>query len=154
MKKSLPLCAAGLLALLPTLSMAQPPACAMPGQTMNRAWAEDFSEQWAAHWNALEIDAVVAHLADDSEMRSPLAVRLRGQTTINGKEAIRDYWNEAYGSLDNPDLQVRALSWDPAICRLNIWWTANTSSGQTRASEFMDFGADGKIVRGEAFYGQ
>lgn len=154
MKKSLPLWAVGALALVPALGMAAQPGCAIPGQVMDRAWAEGFSEQWAAHWNALEIDAVVAHLSDDSQMRSPLAVRLRGAHTVSGKEAIRRYWNDAYGSLNQPDLRVLALSWDPAICRLNIWWTANTTSGLTRASEFMDFGADGKIVRGEAFYGQ
>lgn len=118
----------------------------------SHASAERFVSEWAANWNRLDIDAVVAHLADDSSMRSPFATELTGSALVQGRDAIRGYWHKAYGALAAPNLQVETFSWDPAICRLNIWWTADTRSGATRASEYMDFNADGKVISGEAFY--
>lgn len=120
----------------------------------DRAAAAAFVSQWAADWNRIDIAAVVAHLSDDARMRSPLATRLTGDPVVTGRDAIARYWHSAYGSLSEPNLQVDSFAWDPAICRLNVWWTADTGSGPTRASEFMDFTADGLIHYGEAFYGQ
>lgn len=132
------------------------PVCNALGTTdpMTRAAAGQFATQWAAHWNRLEIDAVVAHLDEQAEMRSPIALTLTGDTMVKGREAIRDYWQRSYGALKNPNLSIEAFAWDGETCRLNIWWNATTSSGLTRASEFMDFGGDGRITRGEAFYGK
>lgn len=124
------------------------------GKVMSRELAGKFSGDWARLWNALEIDAVVSHLAPNATMRSPIALRMTGDATIRGKDAIRKYWHDSYGNAKNPQLTVHSFSWDPQICRLNIWWSANTQSGPVRASEFMDFGTDGKITNGEAFYGK
>ena len=101
----------------------------------DRAAAAAFVSQWTADWNRIDIAAVVAHLSDDARMRSPLAARLTGEPVVSGREVIARYWHTAYGSLSEPNLQVEAFAWDPAICRLNVWWTADTSSGPTRASE-------------------
>ncbi|MGI3130256.1 nuclear transport factor 2 family protein [Halopseudomonas pachastrellae] len=140
-----------LLAALAVCSAEAAADCKSP--FAERAQAGHFVEQWARDWNRLDIDAVVAHLSPDARMRSPLAQHLTGQTEVQGKEAITRYWRSAYGSLSAPELQVDAFAWDPEICRLNIWWRAQTASGPTRASELMDFNNAGQIEYGEAFYG-
>jgi len=122
----------------------------MGGQAMDRAAAGHFVEAWCASWCKVDIDAVVAHFADTAEMRSPLALKLTGSAVVAGAENIRAYWRKAYGDIASADLKILNWSWDAAIARLTVWWQL----GDTRASEFMDFDAVGRVVRSEAFYGK
>lgn len=117
---------------------------------MDRVAAERFVAAWCANWCRVDIDAVVAHFADDAQMRSPLALSLTGSATVTGAENIRAYWREAYGHVESADLKILSWSWDEVIARLTVWWQL----GDTRASEFMDFDDAGRVVRSEAFYGK
>lgn len=119
-------------------------------QVMDRAAAGRFVELWCANWCKVDIDAVVAHFADDAEMRSPLALKLTDSPVVAGADNIRTYWQRAYGHIESADLKVLVWSWDEAIARLTVWWQL----GDARASEFMDFDCDGRVVRSEAFYGK
>ena len=122
----------------------------MSKQTMDRAAAGRFAEAWCANWCKVDIDAVVSHFADSAEMRSPLAIKLTGAPVVAGLENIRAYWRKAYGHIESADLKILSWSWDDTIARLTVWWQL----GDTRASEFMDFDAAGRVVRSEAFYGK
>ena len=122
----------------------------LSAQKMNRAAAERFVAAWCASWCKVDIDAVVAHLAENAQMRSPLALTLTGSPVVAGIENIRAYWRKAYGHIESADLRILSWSWDNAIARLTVWWQL----GDTRASEFMDFDATGRVVRSEAFYGK
>jgi limonene-1,2-epoxide hydrolase len=122
----------------------------MSGQVMDRAGAARFVEAWCANWCKVDIDAVVAHFAERAQMRSPLAIKLTGSAVVAGAENIRAYWQKAYGHIESADLKILSWSWDEAIARLTVWWQL----GDTRASEFMDFDRDGRVVSSEAFYGK
>jgi limonene-1,2-epoxide hydrolase len=122
----------------------------MSGQVMDRATAGRFVEAWCANWCKVDIDAVVAHFAEGAEMRSPLALKLTESPIVAGVDNIRAYWQRAYGGIESADLKILAWSWDDTIARLTVWWQL----GDTRASEFMDFDDDGRVVRSEAFYGK
>ena len=116
----------------------------------DRAAAGRFVAAWCANWCKVDIDAVVAHFADNAEMRSPLAIKLTGSPVVAGAENIRAYWQKAYGAIESADLKILNWSWDEAIARLTVWWQL----GDVRASEFMDFDGTGRVVRSEAFYGK
>ena len=60
----------------------------MSGRTMDRAAAERFVAAWCASWCRVDIDAVVAHFADDAQMRSPLALSLTGSPVVTGADAL------------------------------------------------------------------
>lgn len=122
----------------------------MTGRTMNRAAAEPFVAAWCASWRKVDIEAVVAHLAADAQMRSPLALTLTGSAVVAGAENIRAYWKKAYGHIESAALKILSWSWDDTIARLTVWWQL----GDTRASEFMDFDNAGRVIRSEAFYGK
>ncbi|MCK1384216.1 nuclear transport factor 2 family protein [Bradyrhizobium sp. 21] len=122
----------------------------MSALKMDRTAAERFVAAWCASWCRVDIDAVVAHFADNAEMRSPLALTLTGSSTVSGAENIRAYWRKAYGHIESAELKILSWSWDAAIARLTVWWQL----GDTRASEFMDFDDAGRVVRSEAFYGK
>ena len=122
----------------------------MNGKITDRAAAGRVVAAWCANWCKVDIDAVVAHFADNAEMRSPLALKLTESPVVAGAENIRAYWRKAYGHVASADLKILNWSWDDTISRLTVWWQL----GDTRASEFMDFDAAGRVVRSEAFYGK
>lgn len=122
----------------------------MSAGKMSSAAAGPFVAAWCASWCKVDIDAVVAHFADDAQMRSPLALELTGSPVVTGAENIRAYWRRAYGHIESADLKILSWSWDETISRLTVWWRL----GGTRASEFMDFDDAGRVVRSEAFYGK
>jgi ketosteroid isomerase-like protein len=63
---------------------------------MNHEEAVAFAERWAKNWNAHDIEAVLAHFADDAVFTSPLAERVFPDSAgvIRGKDALRQYWAE------------------------------------------------------------
>lgn len=122
----------------------------MEGAVLDRDSAGRFVVAWQANWCRVDIDAVVAHFAEDAEMRSPLAMKLTASPIVKGAENIRRYWRQAYGHIQSADLKILSWSWDGAISRLTVWWQL----GDTRASEFMDFDTEGRVTRSEAFYGK
>jgi hypothetical protein len=122
----------------------------MDTRVVDRETAGRFVVAWQTHWCKVDIDAVVAHFADDAEMRSPLALKLTGSPVVKGAENIRRYWRQAYGHIQSADLKILSWSWDEALSRLTVWWQL----GDTRASEFMDFDPAGRVKRSAAFYGK
>ncbi len=56
-----------------------------------------FAEQWVQAWNAHDVEAVLAHFADDVVFTSPVAARVLPETggVVRGKDALRDYWTTA-----------------------------------------------------------
>ncbi len=69
-----------------------------------------FADQWIKAWNARDVEAVLAHYADDVVFTSPTAVRVVPESggTIGGKEALRSYWTLALGG--NPDLHFELVA--------------------------------------------
>jgi hypothetical protein len=65
-----------------------------------------FAELWIEAWNARDIDAVLAHYAEDVTFTSPLAARVIPESggVVRGKEALRTYWTRALQG--NPDLHL------------------------------------------------
>jgi len=122
----------------------------MDAGVMDRDAAGRFVGEWQRNWCKVDIDAVVAHFAEDAEMRSPLALKLTESPVVKGAENIRRYWQQAYGHIESADLKILSWSWDSAISRLTVWWQL----GEARASEFMDFDQAGRVMRSEAFYGK
>lgn len=56
--------------------------------------AERFAAEWIAAWNSHELEAILAHYAEDVEARSPIIARLTGDPSgiIRGKDALRAYF--------------------------------------------------------------
>ncbi|MGI5223810.1 nuclear transport factor 2 family protein [Actinoallomurus sp. CA-142502] len=70
--------------------------------------ARKFVDGWLAAWNAHDLDALLAHFADDVTFRSPVAAQLLGgDGVIRGKEALRAYWSEGLRRI--PDLRFEVV---------------------------------------------
>jgi ketosteroid isomerase-like protein len=76
---------------------------------VNQEEALDFARRWVKNWNDHDIEAVLAHFADDVVFTSPLAERLFPESggVISGKDALRRYWAE--GLRRGPGLRFELL---------------------------------------------
>ena len=108
-----------------------------------------FSRAWLADWNSHDLDAIVAHYAEDVVFRSPKVARYTGGVTdvLTGKDALRAYF--AAGLAFRTELHFsRALPcWDKSGVAL-IYAGEDGST----AVETMTLDADGRVAEARVFY--
>jgi len=108
-----------------------------------------FSRGWVDAWNAHDVDAVLAHFADDVLFTSPVAARVVPESggVIRGKAALRRYWTTALGRL--PDLHFTVEDVYAGVDTIVITYR-NQAGG--RVNEVLRFGADGLVIEGHGTY--
>ncbi|MFZ3573512.1 nuclear transport factor 2 family protein [Streptomyces sp. BH097] len=75
---------------------------------MDHVTARTFVDSWVTAWNAHDLDALLAHFADDVTFRSPVAAQLLGgDGVMRGKDALRAYWEEGLRRI--PDLRFEVV---------------------------------------------
>jgi len=76
---------------------------------MDNASAQAFADAWITAWNTRDLDAVLAHYAEDVVFTSPMAsFLLEGSDgVIRGSTALRDYWSQALDRI--PDLRFELI---------------------------------------------
>jgi ketosteroid isomerase-like protein len=63
---------------------------------LDLAQAKGIAEDWCAAWNRRDLEAVLAHYADDVELNSPKVVERLGTASgwLKGKDRLRAYFAE------------------------------------------------------------
>ncbi|MGO9956006.1 MAG: nuclear transport factor 2 family protein [Solirubrobacteraceae bacterium] len=76
---------------------------------MDHTEANDFVRSWLEAWNAHDVEAVMAHFAEDVTFTSPVAARIvnGSQGVVRGKAALRNYWREGLARI--PDLRFELV---------------------------------------------
>jgi ketosteroid isomerase-like protein len=120
---------------------------------MDREAAAAYASAWAEAWNRRDLDAILAHFADDVVFSSPRALDAVGAPTVRGKRALRRYWEIALERVRVLQFSVERVIWDEAARELAIVYDREVDARRDRAAEVLHFGADGKVIRGEVFYG-
>ena len=107
-----------------------------------------FADQWAAAWNAHDIEAVLSHFHDNATFTSPFARRLLPDTggRLVGKPAIREYW--ATGMPLIPDLHFTIEAVFAGVDHLVILYTNQRG---VRVSELLKFEGD-LVIEGHGTY--
>ena len=113
----------------------------------------DFAARWIAHWNARDIESVLAHFAEDAQFVSPIAYRFVGRATLGNKEEIRAYWQAGLARISTIEFTLDHASWDERRRALTVVYQARLDDDVKRACEIMLFDESGRQIRGEAFYG-
>jgi ketosteroid isomerase-like protein len=64
---------------------------------IDRTFAEHFAKEWIDAWNAHDLDAILAHYADDVVFHSPRIALVMGEQIdlVAGKPALARYWRKA-----------------------------------------------------------
>jgi hypothetical protein len=116
---------------------------------MTQPSAQDFAAGWARAWNAHELEAVLAHFADDATFASPAAARIvpGSDGIVRGKAALRDYWAEGLRLI--PDLRFEVLGCYAGVGVRVI--NFRNQAGQL-VNEVLVLGADGLVVHGYGTY--
>lgn len=120
---------------------------------MTREEAQAFAQEWAAAWNELAVERVLAHFDDHVTFTSPTALAVVGSATVRGKHALRDYWNQALARIGSLRFTVDRVLWDASSKELAIIYESEVGGRKRRVSENLRFGADGRVVSAEVFHG-
>ncbi|MBI1210902.1 MAG: nuclear transport factor 2 family protein [Alphaproteobacteria bacterium] len=64
---------------------------------IDRVWAENFAKEWIEAWNNFDLNAILAHYADNVVFHSPRIAVVTGEraASVAGKEALARYWSKA-----------------------------------------------------------
>lgn len=126
---------------------------ATPEGAFSEAAAQSFARSWVEAWNRRDIEAVLSHYAEDTVFLSPKAERVTGSGRVEGKAALRAYWQAGVAQLSQLRFAFDSASWSARTETLTVCYVAELGEAPpVRAVEIMRF-AGGKIVRGEALYG-
>jgi GNAT superfamily N-acetyltransferase/ketosteroid isomerase-like protein len=116
---------------------------------VNESFAHQFAADWFAAWNRHDLDAILAHYAEDVEFNSPFVARLLGDSNgvVRGKPALRDYFARALVAYPN-------LKFEPGqvLVGVNSLTLHYRSVKNLMAAEVMAFNANDQVVRVLAHY--
>jgi len=112
-----------------------------------------FAESWIASWNRRDVEAVLAHYAEEAQFVSAVAGNLVGRPILRNKKELEDYWRTALARISTLEFKLDHAAWDERRLELNVIYEANLNGERKRACEIMQFDAAGRQVRGEALYG-
>jgi hypothetical protein len=92
-----------------------------------------FAENWIAAWNRRDVDAVLAHFADDAQFMSPVARNFVGRPVLRNKQELADYWRAALDRISILEFRLDHATWDERCRELNVVYEANLNGrAQTR----------------------
>jgi len=112
-----------------------------------------FAEQWATAWNERAVERVLAHFRDDVIFTSPTAQTVMGKATLRGKEALREYWNNALARIGSLRFTVDRVLWDASSRELVIIYVSELNGRRKRVSENLRFDVEGLVESAEVFHG-
>jgi ketosteroid isomerase-like protein len=111
--------------------------------------AQQLAYQWIKAWNSHDLNEILAHYAEDVVLVSPVAAKILNEPlgTVNGKEALRDYFNRALEVY--PDLKFELIDVMWGLFSV-VFYYINQKGSKT--GEFMEVSSTGKITKVIANY--
>jgi hypothetical protein len=115
---------------------------------IDTAFATHFAQVWVDAWNAHDLDRILAHYAEDFEMRSPVIIQIAGEPSgvLKGKVAVGAYWRTALMRM--PELRFELLGTLVGVNSLVLYYRG----ARGMAAEFFEFNADREVIRASAHY--
>lgn len=136
-----------------TAQLQAAPSALPPGGVMSEAAAQAFARQWIAAWNRRDVEAVLAHFAADAVFISPKAEQIVGNGRIEGKAALRAYWNQALERIRGLHFELEEAVWSPRTETLTVIYVSSAEGRvPVHSTEIMQF-KNGHVVLGRALYG-
>lgn len=120
---------------------------------MKRQEAMEYARGWIEDWNRRDVEAVLAHFADDVVFSSPTALETVGAPTVRGKAALRAYWGAALRSIQALQFTLVRVAWDADTGELAMLYDRRVNDRRSRAVEVLKLDPAGRVIRGEVFYG-
>lgn len=111
--------------------------------------AREFAKDWIDAWNAHDLDAIMSHYAPEVNLTSPVAAKLLDDPagTINGAQALREYFKKGLEIYTELSFELLDVLW--GVSSIVLLYRNQVG---TRTGEFMEFDAEGHVVRVVANY--
>jgi SnoaL-like domain len=106
-----------------------------------------FAESWIAAWNRRDIEAVLAHFAEEAQFVSPVARQLVGRPMFQNKKELEGYWRAALARISTLLFKLDHAPWDERRRELNVIYQANLNGERKRACEIMQFDVSGRQIK-------
>ena len=92
-----------------------------------------FAESWIAAWNRRDVEAVLAHYAEEAQFVSAVAGNLVGRPILRNKKELEDYWRTALARISTLEFKLDHAAWDERRLELNVIYEANLNGERKRA---------------------
>jgi ketosteroid isomerase-like protein len=108
-----------------------------------------FAEHWIQAWNSRNLDEIISHYDEDVVLVSPVAAKILNERSgkVTGKKALREYFKK--GLEVYPDLKFELLDVMWGLSSLVLYYI---NQNGTKAGEFMELDATGKVTKAIAHY--
>jgi hypothetical protein len=120
---------------------------------MTRDQIVDAAHHWIAAWNARDLEGVLGHFVESARFTSPKAVATTGRATLEGRAALRAYWEARLKQIRSLRITLDRVLWDAEQPTATIVYVAEIDEQRVRACEMFRLGEGGRAVEGEAMYG-
>lgn len=115
--------------------------------TKDKAWS--LANEWAAAWNAHDLDRIISHYDEAVELTSPVAAQLLGAPggKVIGKANLRAYFQRGLTAYPELHFDLEDVLWG-----LNSIVLCYKNQKGSRTAEFMELSATGSVARVIAHY--
>lgn len=79
---------------------------------MTRDQIVEAARHWIAAWNARDLDGVLGHFEESACFTSPKAVATMGRATVEGRAALRAYWEARLKQIRSLRFTLDRVLWD------------------------------------------
>jgi len=116
---------------------------------LTRDEAHNLANHWVEAWNAHDLDLIMTHYEESIELTSPVAARLLGASggKVVGKAHLRAYFQRGLEAYPQLHFHLEDVLW--GVNSVVLYYTNQEG---TRAGEFMELTAIGKVARVVAHY--
>jgi predicted ester cyclase len=116
---------------------------------MTRDEARNLANHWVAAWNSHDLDLIVTHYEDATELTSPVAAQLLGTPDgkVVGKANLKAYFQRGLEAYPELHFHLEDVLW--GVNSVVLYYTSQKG---TRTGEFMELSAIGKVTRVVAHY--
>jgi hypothetical protein len=112
---------------------------------IDRPWAERYAREWAANWQAKNLDAVLSHYSPGIVFRSPRISSVFGQpqASVTGLSELRRYWTMALEKAK--EVRFEIINVGVGFDAITILYRNHRND---HIAETLVFGEDGKVIEG------
>lgn len=116
---------------------------------MTREEAWNLANDWAAAWNAHDLDLIMTHYDDAIELTSPAAAQLLNVPggKVVGKTNVREYFRRGLEAFPELRFRIEDVLW--GVSSVVLYYTNQRG---THTAEFMDISPAGTAIRVVANY--
>jgi predicted ester cyclase len=108
---------------------------------LQESFARQFAQEWTDGWNSHDLERILDHYGDDVVLVSPVAMKVIGNSVVQGKAALRDYFRRGLEAFPNLRFDLSDVLW--GIETVVVVYNNNVRNSKT--AEVMQLSASGKV---------